>query len=868
MSTQVDRVGTKPVIIDPEHTMREKLSHSEHFVFRIDANDRDRLRDTFLVLPSSTLNKYADLLIRSIKELPKLRIIFVLMDTDFDTFFDKVAELKVNSVLSKMFRVERAEQIDHVLHAWCDGLQKLRFADARVEGSTLIAKACDLSRYEIDLSNLPLLRDIDPAQLHKPTIDQSGTKLSWRERHIDIDFDTVRYHADSKYRRERDIDALDYYRNYGDAIRTLREELGLTQESIASKTGVSTRHLSRVENGEQKPTVKLVDKLADAHGLTFGEYLQRLIRICSDLEGDAARRRRMGRRANPQHPVDYALQSVDKETLDNALDAAVPYHIVDDLDRDSALIHLLRWRALAASRNSITVNAERLQQSAAEAEAVNFAASWINYKCAKTTNFTLGGTDESVFRRIGQLFEAACRFSAIYSVMNAVWLGRDKVSGCDHKYELDFLNEKVKILSLADYALGISQPPLCGGTNQALMNVLEQLNIHRSGAYDLIYKLDDETFEFVRANLIVPREPPWVLESTWTVGSYTIGNYRRFWEALATFSFVNTLACAVTDKSLAVEYPTQLCYPVNTAVPTFSKEEWIERLLRWSQLDRGTVEQILNDLTVDLSRLPGLPTTGGTKAKTTSLMYQPFVPVGDVLALDTHSVTASMAERNLLQLISILRKDTFDALTSKKEKSWLKELEQRWINGGLVARNVSVAQGKGDIDVLLCDDENKFAIAIQAKFLMDVDRYKRDYINYILKAQKQARDGVAWIASNKSQAAKTMGQDSHAVIEYEIVPLVLTKNQMALEYADEDIPILNERLLCWLLENPHHVTLKQAWLVAKHLLYVPKMENDLYAEQTGELSFGDTHFRFPNFNFLRDYDPRKDIDLSALANFE
>lgn len=45
--------------------MREKLSRSKHFVFRIDATEMDRLRETFLVLPSSTFNDYAELFICS-----------------------------------------------------------------------------------------------------------------------------------------------------------------------------------------------------------------------------------------------------------------------------------------------------------------------------------------------------------------------------------------------------------------------------------------------------------------------------------------------------------------------------------------------------------------------------------------------------------------------------------------------------------------------------------------------------------------------------------------------------------------------------------------------------------------------------------
>lgn len=292
MTTQVTKASAKPIIIDPEYAMREKLSHSEHFVFRIDAGARDRLRDTFLVLPSSTLNNYAELLIRSMKELSKLRVVFVLMDTDFDTFFDKVSELKVNSLLPKMFRVDHPEQIDRVLHAWCEGLQKHRFADARVESSTLVAKACDLTKYEIDLAILPVLRHIEPAELQEPTIDQTGTRLTWKKHHIDLDFDTVRYHADPKYKLERDLAALEYYSRYGDAIRKLREKMNLTQGAIADKTGISTRHLSRIENGEQKPTAKLIHKLASVHELTFDQYLNRLIAICSDVETQELRGRR------------------------------------------------------------------------------------------------------------------------------------------------------------------------------------------------------------------------------------------------------------------------------------------------------------------------------------------------------------------------------------------------------------------------------------------------------------------------------------------------------------------------------------------------------------------------------------------------
>lgn len=288
--------GTKPIVIDPEHAIREKLSHSEHFVFRIDANERDRLRDTFLVIPSSTLNNYAELIIRSMKKLPKLRIVFVLMDTDFDSFFDKVAELKVSSLLAKIFRVDHPSQVDRILHAWCDGLERQMFADVRMEDSVLIAKACDLTRLEIDLSTLPVFRHMNLKSLPKPEIDRSGSKLFWNEQDIDIDFDTLRYHADHDYKVATDLAELEYYPSYGDAIRKFREQSGMTQEVVSSETGFSTRHLSRIENSEQKLTVKLMEALASAHGMSFDKYVKQLIDACSTAERAEMEQRRSKKR--------------------------------------------------------------------------------------------------------------------------------------------------------------------------------------------------------------------------------------------------------------------------------------------------------------------------------------------------------------------------------------------------------------------------------------------------------------------------------------------------------------------------------------------------------------------------------------------
>lgn len=51
--------------------------------------------------------------------------------------------------------------------------------------------------------------------------------------------------------------------NLGEKIRQLRKSRGLTQEQLAEKLDIDNKHLSKIENGDHKPTYKLILKLAE-----------------------------------------------------------------------------------------------------------------------------------------------------------------------------------------------------------------------------------------------------------------------------------------------------------------------------------------------------------------------------------------------------------------------------------------------------------------------------------------------------------------------------------------------------------------------------------------------------------------------------
>lgn len=57
--------------------------------------------------------------------------------------------------------------------------------------------------------------------------------------------------------------------NPGEYIRNRREELDLSQDVLAALTGVSTGHLSDVENNKKNPSLFLLKKILDVLNVKF-----------------------------------------------------------------------------------------------------------------------------------------------------------------------------------------------------------------------------------------------------------------------------------------------------------------------------------------------------------------------------------------------------------------------------------------------------------------------------------------------------------------------------------------------------------------------------------------------------------------------
>lgn len=59
----------------------------------------------------------------------------------------------------------------------------------------------------------------------------------------------------------------------GENIRLLRQKNNLSQEQLALGAGVNTSYIGQIERGEKNPTIKIVEQISAALGITLVELV-------------------------------------------------------------------------------------------------------------------------------------------------------------------------------------------------------------------------------------------------------------------------------------------------------------------------------------------------------------------------------------------------------------------------------------------------------------------------------------------------------------------------------------------------------------------------------------------------------------------
>ncbi len=211
------------------------------------------------------------------------------------------------------------------------------------------------------------------------------------------------------------------------------------------------------------------------------------------------------------------------------------------------------------------------------------------------------------------------------------------------------------------------------------------------------YSFSSGAFQRCLANHDAEKQHSWQYPSDASLGTYTFGEFRRFWTCLYTMCMLHICVCHASMQHVIL-YKTRFA--------------WTEEISQRSGLSIDTALLILTDLVYD-------PALYQRHQQQPNIASQPFFPIsdGDQLALSNILVIPTDAERNVWELTSVLRKMDFSMIEAQKERQWAEDALIPWLRGlGYEAWNhikfdKSNDSEGSDVDLFVVDVEKKFALA-------------------------------------------------------------------------------------------------------------------------------------------------------------
>ena len=67
---------------------------------------------------------------------------------------------------------------------------------------------------------------------------------------------------------------MDIKEKFGQRLKTLRKEKGLSQEELAERSGLNRPYISGIEQGKRNVSLEVMEKLAEALGMGMGELVR------------------------------------------------------------------------------------------------------------------------------------------------------------------------------------------------------------------------------------------------------------------------------------------------------------------------------------------------------------------------------------------------------------------------------------------------------------------------------------------------------------------------------------------------------------------------------------------------------------------
>jgi len=524
----------------------------------------------------------------------------------------------------------------------------------------------------------------------------------------------------------------------------------------------------------------------------------------------------------------------------------------DEIDRRIASFKLLR-RPKAAAIFHLLISFETRMERSGEFmhlperglayekayNGLNYALRWIHELCIDI--HWQRCIDFEILEESDELLTEAGVYSQFWTQMVLLHKGRNRAQRLNkHEIIISAIEPGNRDLDTAGAVLADAQYPVNPKDTQSLSEeIFEQIRrkvkISQNSQAGFQYSFDQKLFNSVRRTRSQRNLIRRTMSPDWDLGDYTYKQLRTFW---ATLDALNEI------HSVSVGRINNVGRKRTYQVRALTKQGWIDRISRWSKLEKSIVEKIIDDLTYSKAIH-----ANKARNKRAHVMYQPFIPLeNDSIALSTSIVRISNYERNMWTLISILRPAVFSKLSdASKECFWIQSfIKKKALKNAICIPRIKYTHKriKRDLDLLIVDRDLRFVLICQLKWLTRAPGPQSVFDDDLdlRTATEQAKDALEWAELNHDRLSEVTGLAIEDIKHFEFRPIVISKDTLPSgNFGETVVPVIDERLFDWITDSPHYRSLRELWSAADSLSYVPR-EGVHFVNSDREIGWGNLRF--------------------------
>ena len=291
------------------------------------------------------------------------------------------------------------------------------------------------------------------------------------------------------------------------------------------------------------------------------------------------------------------------------------------------------------------------------------------------------------------------------------------------------------------------------------------------------------------------------LPSDWQFNRYSLGDFRKVFEAISAMAFIHTIA-----RKMARDQGYE-CYADSISVKNC--DELLKRVVRYSGVSESEVRSIFDDLSY-----------GNRCQKNPDPVLQPLIKLNsEVYAIMPHLWLCSSPERNLTVLLNRLpsEKKIYSKLVDEKE-----DLMRERFTAGLPAQGFRSIKGRvpdlpPDIDLAIISDSEKACLLLEFKWFIEPAEAVE-----VIRRSKMIKKGISQLtqlkeafASNYAPLLKKLNIDS----SYRLEGVVVSENWVGHGTVQSpEIPVIQANHLIAKLSATDSLKSVMEWLKARKYL--------------------------------------------------